>query len=503
MLAGDDSGAGTELAASGVVLDNEEVESAVELVEDAAEVEDDNSELEIKLVGSINGLEDSGSPVEIDAEDNDALDVTSAGLAGLDSDVELLSELDEGAEDVASIVDVLADEELDVVIVISSELASELTYVESIPKVLVRDDEEDSVELAREVAVKLGEDRETLSEVLELLSVKVLCEIGSWLAGSIVGLGEEGVALETSEEVDAILEVELEEIEVATIRLIEETDEVSKVSEAVEESAIKVDNELDDSSMSVELEFCPIDVIDDVENKVFGSGVALEDEEPATKLSAVVVETPRVTLLEEGVGCSEVVVEIRFDVSELLELEALSSSLVEVLLEENGVPRLASLLEVEVVELSLLEELEESTTDEGVMLAVDSNVSDTNVELDEDDASDVWLDSRDGKLVSGLVVIELVDVGRNVSISAVIRVLEKEDESSEELDVGGVLKSEVGMLDTEEPSLEELPIDDGSNVPVSRVVDVIEERDEKSTEELADAPSTRSLVELLGGQYSL
>ncbi|KAL2876090.1 hypothetical protein SGCOL_008629 [Colletotrichum sp. CLE4] len=197
VLADDDSDVVAWVAASLVVLKDAEVEevedavkvelemvvvdSAVELAKDVVELEKDDSELAIRLAGSIVGLEERDSPVELDEEESDELDVASAELSESDTDDELRVEVEE-REEVAPVVgdsvdvearlagsvvgaagellvDVVTGDEIDVTGVASSELDWGVVEVDSAVEVLVGDEMEDPVKLAAEP----DDDRELLS----------------------------------------------------------------------------------------------------------------------------------------------------------------------------------------------------------------------------------------------------------------------------------------------------------------------------------------------------
>ncbi|KXH25424.1 hypothetical protein CNYM01_02693 [Colletotrichum nymphaeae SA-01] len=586
---------------SKVELEIVNVISAVELREDVDKLEEDDSELGTKLAGSTDGgLEDRDSPVEVDDEENDKLDVVSTELSELTSDEELRSEIDEEREDVKPVagnsvdvetklagsmvgdededVDVVTNEDIDVtdaasseldwgvkevdmtvelpigedaedsveltieldgereslseelevvelksrvagstvkeedsellvdvlveesvgVIVISSELACELTEVDSVTGMLVVIEEEDSVELIVDVAIETEDDNKTLSKVLDVLSVKVLCEVGNRLSGLIVRLGEAAIVLETSEEEEATSDVELTEVAVMVLGLVEEPEEVSKVSKVVDEFTFADDCgiEEDDPSLSVELEPCSVDGLEDVNSRLSGSTVTLEDEMSVKEPSDVVVVLSSVGLLESD--CGKVDVGVGVDASAPLEIEELLISLVGRLVEEGSVFRSTATLELEVMESepSLLRTPEESAADEDVLLVMDDNGSDVTVKLDADKTPDELLNPKDEELVPVPVVADTIDV-----------VLEDEDESSGEIDINDGLGPEAEMLVAVKVSLEEVLVELGSKVSGSSVVAVLEINDENSAEELVEVSFSESLVDAivvaeLGGDVS-
>ncbi|KAK1656204.1 hypothetical protein BDP81DRAFT_389027 [Colletotrichum phormii] len=365
------------------------VDSAVELAEDVVKLEKDDSELAIRLAGSIVGLEERDSPVELDEEESDELDVASAELSELDTDDELRSELEE-REDVAPVVgdsvdvearlagsivgeadgellvDVVTEDETDVTSVASSELDWGVVEVDSAVEVPVGDGMEDPVKLAAE----LDDDRESLSEVLEVVELENV-------------LAEEDVG---------VIEIPSE--------LVSKLTEVGSVTETL---------------------------------------VVTEEEEP------VELEEDRDTL-------SEVLMTLPVEVPSRLRLD-----------EEPE----------EISEAS--EVVEESTIEDDFALLDTEEISDEDTEL---------------------VVVESLDVDSKVLISTVFRVLMDKDEPSEELDIDGGLGSEVEMLDTEELSLVEVPVDVGSTVSGSTVVAMLEDSDEEPAEELVEVPSTESLVDV-------
>ncbi|KXH62964.1 hypothetical protein CSAL01_03914 [Colletotrichum salicis] len=484
------------------------VDSAVELAEDVVKLEKDDSELAIKLAGSIIGLEERDSPVELDEEESDELAVASAELSELDTDDELRSEFNEEREEVAPVVgdsvdvearlagsivgeadgellvDVVTEDETDVTGVASSELDWGAVEVDSVVEVLVSDGMEDPVKVAAELdddreslsevlevvelenvlaeedvgmieipselvskltevgsvietlvvteeeePVELEEERGTLSEVLETLSVKVLCDVESRLSGLIVGLGEEKVVLEISNEVE--LEVALMDFEVARLRLDEEPEEISEASEVVEESTIKDD--LIESELSL-----------------------LEILEGST------VDEDVVLVMDDN--ASDAIVE----------------------LDAEGAPD--ELLESKDEELvSVLAVVDSEDVESSIGLEVDCELGSEVALLDTEELSDEDTE---------LVVVESLDVDSKVLISTVLRVLVDEDELLEEIDVDRGLGSEVETLDTGELPLVEVPLDVGSNVSGSIVVAVVEDSDEEPDEELVEVSSTESLIDV-------
>ncbi|KXH30039.1 hypothetical protein CSIM01_00753 [Colletotrichum simmondsii] len=628
VLADDDSDRVVEVSALLVALEDAEVKeaedeskveleivnviSAVELTEDVDKLEEDDSELGTKLAGSAGGeLEDRDSPIEVDDEESEKLDVASTELSELDSDEELRSEIDEEREDVKPVVgnsvdvetrlagsivgdedgdvDVVTDEDIDVtdaasseldwgveevdmtievlvgedtedsvelaieldgdreslseelevvelksrvagstvkeedsellvdvlveesvgVIVISSELACELTESTSVIGMLIVTEEEGFVVLIVDVAVETEDDSKTLSKVLDALSVKVLCEVGSRLSGLIVRLGEAAIVLETSEEEEATSDVELTEVAVMVLELVEVPEEGSKASNVVDEFtfADECGIEEGDPSISVELEPCSVDGLDDVNSRLLGSTVTLEDETSVKEPSDVVVVLSRVGLLESD--CGKVDVGVGVEASAPLEVEELLPSLVGRLVEEGSVFRSTATLELEVMESepSLPRTPEESAADEDVLLVMDDNGSDVAVKLDADETPDELLDSKDEKLVSVPVVADTIDVGSKVLISAVACVLEEDDESSIELEdedessgdieINDVLGPEAEMLVAVKISLEKVLVELGSKVSGSSVVAVIEVEDENSAEELVEVSFSESLVDAI------
>ncbi|KAI3557484.1 hypothetical protein CABS02_02143 [Colletotrichum abscissum] len=374
-----------------------EVDMTVEVLVD--EDTEDSLELAIELDGDREPLSEELEVVELKSR--------VAGLTVKEKDSELL-------------VDMLAEESVGVV-AISSEPACELTEVDSVTEILIVTEEGDSVELIVDVAVELEDDSKALAEVLDALSVKVLCEVGSRLSGLIVRLDEAAIVLETSEEEEATFDVELTEVAVMVLELVGEPEEVSKTSKAVDELTFADDCGIDedDSSISVELEPCSVDGLDDVDSRLFGSTVTLEDEKSVKELSDVVAVISSVRLIE--VDCGKVDVGVGVNESAPLEVEELVSSLVGRVVEEASVSRLTVTLEFEVIksELSLLRVLEESAADEDAVLVMDDNGSDVAVELDADETPDELVNSNVEELVSVAVIADTIDVDSKVLISTV------------------------------------------------------------------------------------
>ncbi|UQC83502.1 uncharacterized protein CLUP02_08997 [Colletotrichum lupini] len=374
-----------------------EVDMTVEVLVD----EDTEDSLELAIE-----LDDDREPL---SEELEVVELKSrvAGSTVKEKDSELL-------------VDMLAEESIGVV-AISPEPACELTEVDSVTEILIVTEEGDSVELIVDVAVELEDDSKTLSEVLNALSVKVLCEVGSRLSGLIVRLDEAAIVLETSEEEEATFDVELTEVAVMVLELVGEPEEVSKTSKAVNEFTFADDcgiNE-DDSSISVELKPCSVDGLDDVDSRLFGSTVTLEDEKSVKELSDVVAVISSVRLIE--VDCGKVDVGVGVNESAPLEVEELISCLVGRVVEEASVSRLTVTLEFEVMksELSLLRVLDESAADEDAVLVMDEDGSDVAVELDADETPDELVSSNVEELVSVAVIADTIDVDSKVLISTV------------------------------------------------------------------------------------
>ncbi|KAK1475818.1 hypothetical protein CTAM01_15635 [Colletotrichum tamarilloi] len=431
---------------SKLVLESVIVIPVVELTEDVHKLEEDDSELETKLAGSTDGgLEDRDSPVEVDDEESDKLDKASIELSKLGSGEELRPEIDEEREDVKPVVGDSVD--------VETRLAGPIVGDKYGDVNVVTDEDVDVTDAASfeldwlivDVAVELEDDSKTLSEVLNALSVKVLCEVGSRLSGLIVSMDEAAIVLETSEEEEATFDVELTEVAVMVLELVGEPEEVSKTSKGVDEFTSADDcgiNE-DDSSISVELEPCSVDGLDDVDSRLFGSTVTLEDEESVKELSDVVAVISSVRLIE--VDCGKVDVGVGVNESAPLEVEELISSLVGRVVEEASVLRLTVTLEFEVMksELSLLRVLEESAADEDAVLVMDDNGSDVAVELDADETPDELVNSNVEELVSVAVIADTIDVDIpleeglaereiRVSGSSVVAVLEINDETAAE-----------------------------------------------------------------------
>ncbi|KAI3535190.1 hypothetical protein CSPX01_11560 [Colletotrichum filicis] len=416
---------------SKLVLESVIVIPVVELTEDVHKLEEDDSELETKLAGSTDGgLEDRDSPVEVDDEESDKLDKASIELSKLGSGEELRPEIDEEREDVKPVVGDSVD--------VETRLAGPIVGDKYGDVNVVTDEDVDVTDAASfeldwlivDVAVELEDDSKTLSEVLNALSVKVLCEVGSRLSGLIVSMDEAATVLETSEEEEATFDVELTEVAVMVLELVGEPEEVSKTSKAVDEFTSADDcgiNE-DDSSISVELEPCSVDGLDDVDSRLFGSTVTLEDEKSVKELSDVVAVISSVRLIE--VDCGKVDVGVGVNESAPLEVEELISSLVGRVVEEASVLRLTVTLEFEVMksELSLLRVLEESAADEDAVLVMDDDGSDVAVELDADETPDELVNSNVEELVSVAVIADTIDVDS----SSVVAVLEINDETAAE-----------------------------------------------------------------------
>ncbi|KAL0778987.1 hypothetical protein CaCOL14_003471 [Colletotrichum acutatum] len=388
-------------------------------VKDAAPSELDWGVEEVVMTVEVLVGEDAEDPVEIAVEldDNRGSLFEESEVVKLESRV-VGSTVNE--EDSKLLVDVLVEESVGV-IVISSELACELTEVDSVTGMLIVTEEEGSVELIVGVAVELEDDIKTLSEVLDALSVKVLCEVDSRLSGLIVGLGEAAVVLETSEEEETTSDVELTEAAVMVLELVGEPEEVSKASEVVDGFTFADDCGVDEDvpSITVELEPCSVDGLDDVDSRPLGSTLTVEDEESAKEPSDVVAVVSTVRLLE--VDCGKVDVGVGVDEPAPSEVEELISSLVGRPVEEGSVLRLTVTIELEVMksEPTLLRVLEESVADEDAMMAMDDNGSDVAVELGPDGTPDELLNSKDEEFVSVPVGEDTIDVGSKVLISAV------------------------------------------------------------------------------------